>query len=64
MKAQKIIKSGNSLALTLPSSLVKSLCLRPGDTVKVEIPLDQTHITYRFDSPRQLGLTPRLSLKV
>lgn len=64
MKEQKIIKSGNSLALTLPSGLVKSLCLRPGDTVVVEIPLDQKHITYHFNSPRQLVLSPRLSLKV
>lgn len=60
MKDQKIIKAGNSLAITLPSRLVKSLGLRSGDIVKVEFSLDQTSITYRFDYPRQLTLTPRL----
>ncbi len=65
MKDQKIIKAGNSLAITLPSRLVKSLGLRAKDVVKVEISLDQTKITYSFDSPRQLTLTPtsRLNLK-
>lgn len=63
MKDQKIIKSGNSLVVTLPSSLVKSLGLRAGDVVKVKVPLDQAQIVYRFDSPRQLSLTPRLTGK-
>lgn len=58
MKDQKIIKAGNSLAVTLPSRLVKSLGIYPGDTVKVEVSADQTKITYSFDSPRQLTLTP------
>ena len=57
MKDQKVIKAGNSLAITLPSRLVRALGIRPGDTVKVGISLDQTSITYRFDSPRQLTLT-------
>ncbi len=61
MKDQKIIKTGNSLALTLPSRLVKSLGLRSGDSARVEISLDQTKITYSFDTPRQLTLTPRLN---
>lgn len=63
MKDQKIIKAGNSLAITLPSRLVKTLGLRAGDLVKVETSLDQTEISYRFDSPRQLSLTSRLSRK-
>lgn len=60
MKDQKIIKAGNSLALTLPSRLVKDLGLRAGDFVRVEFSLDQTSITYSFDYTRQLTLTPRL----
>lgn len=60
MKDQKIIKAGNSLAITLPSRLVKALGLRSGDPVQVEISLDQTQIYYRFDSPRQLTLGSRL----
>lgn len=63
MKDQKIIKAGNSLAVTLPSKLVRTLGLRSGDQVQVEINIDQTQISYRFDSPRQLTLTPTLRLK-
>ncbi|MBI1872091.1 AbrB/MazE/SpoVT family DNA-binding domain-containing protein [Candidatus Collierbacteria bacterium] len=59
MNEQKVIKSGNSLAVTLPSRLVKSIGLRAGDLVGVSISLDQTRITYKFIQPRQLSLTPR-----
>lgn len=60
MKTQKILKSGNSLCLSLPASLVKSLGLKPGDTVSVEVALDQSHIVYRFDQTRQLTLAVNL----
>ncbi len=63
MRNQKIIKAGNSLAITLPASLVNTLGLRPGDPVKVDISLDQTKITYHFEEARQLVLTPRLATK-
>lgn len=63
MKDQKIIKAGNSLAITLPSRLVKSLGLRPGDMVRVEISLDQTKISYSFDTPRQLTLTAPIDVQ-
>lgn len=58
MNQQKIIKAGNSLAITLPSRLVRALGLRAGDPVTVSPSLDQTQIACRFDSPRQLSLTP------
>lgn len=56
MNQQKIIKTGNSLAITLPSQLVKALGLRASDPVTVTISLDQTKISYTFDSARQLSL--------
>lgn len=58
MNQQKIIKAGNSLAITLPSRLVKALGLRAGDPVTVCPSLDQNQIACRFNSPRQLSLTP------
>ena len=58
MNQQKIIKAGNSLAITLPSRLVKALGLRAGDPVTVHPSLDQNQINCHFDSPRQLSLTP------
>ncbi len=57
MSTQKIIRAGNSLAITLPAHLVKALGLRASDPVSVTVSLDQTQISYRFDSPRQLSLT-------
>jgi len=35
MPIQKILKVGNSLGVTLPSSFVKNLSLKPGDAVEV-----------------------------
>lgn len=58
MNQHKIIKAGNSLAVTLPHRLVKALGLRAGDPVTVNPSLDQNEIVCRFDSPRQLSLTP------
>lgn len=57
MNQQKIIKTGNSLAITLPSHLVKALGLRASDPVTVTISLDQTKISYSFDFARQLTLS-------
>lgn len=59
---QKIIRSGNSLALTIPAKLVKNLGLKAGDAVKVTVPLDQSQINYFFESPRQLTLSSQAPL--
>ena len=56
----KIIKSGNSLALTLPAKLVKALGLKAGDPVNIVTPLDQSQITYQFIKPSQLSLSMKL----
>lgn len=59
--SQKIIKAGNSLAVTLPSRLVKTLGLKPKDTVLVT-QKDAESITYKFLNPQQLtlsSLTPK-----
>lgn len=57
MKQQKIIKAGNSLAITLPAKIVRALGLKPKDTVSVSVQPDLGSITYHFDQPRQLTLT-------
>jgi antitoxin component of MazEF toxin-antitoxin module len=54
--SQKIIKAGNSLAVTLPSRLVKTLGLKPKDTVIV-VQKDAESITYKFTNSQQLTLT-------
>ncbi len=54
--AQKIIRTGNSVAVTLPAELVKILNLRIGDPVEVTINYVRGEITFRFPSARQLPL--------
>jgi len=51
--SQKIIKAGNSLAVTLPSRLVNTLGLKPKDVVVV-VQENADSITYKFLNPQQL----------
>lgn len=50
---QKIIKAGNSLAVTIPSPLVKTLGLKAKDQILV-VQKDAESITYKFLNPQQL----------
>jgi len=51
----KIIKVGNSLAVTLPANFVRALALKVSDTVEVSCNFDQS-ITYTFPNSQQLTL--------
>ncbi len=55
--AQKIIRTGNSAALTIPKDFFQQLGLKIGDAVEVEFDARHGRITYKFLSPRQLKLT-------
>ncbi len=59
MPTQKILKVGNSLGVTLPSSLVKNLSLKQGDQIEVVNNLNNT-LTLNFIDSHQLslGLSP------
>lgn len=52
----KIFKTGNSLAVTVPSYFVQALGLKAGDTVKVKIQVEKGQVIYRFGGVRQLSL--------
>lgn len=54
---QKVIQSGNSLAVTIPSQFVKAVGIKPGDQVEVEPKLEEGKITYTFSGVRQLTLS-------
>lgn len=54
--AQKIIRTGNSAAVTLPAKLLKTLNLKVGDPIEVEINYPKGEITFRFIAARQLPL--------
>ena len=54
--AQKVIKAGNSVAVTLPAQFVKDCGIRRGDLVKVKMERDKGKIIYTFSGARQLLL--------
>jgi len=56
-KLRKIIKTGNSLAVTLPSKLIKDINLKEGDLAVVKTNRAHVSVTYIFSGhPRQLSL--------
>ena len=56
MAKQKVIKVGNSLAVTLPSRMVKNLSIQTGDEIEA-VQTEENSIIYRFLNPQQLSLT-------
>ena len=55
--AQKIIKTGNSLAVTIPSEFVKLIGIRAGDEVKLEVESEKAKVSYFFSGMQQLPLS-------
>lgn len=53
---QKIIKTGNSLGITIPSQFVKIFGIRPGQTVITQINLQKAKLTHTFTGVGQLSL--------
>jgi antitoxin component of MazEF toxin-antitoxin module len=56
-KLRKVIKTGNSLAITIPSRSIKDFNIREGDPVLVKVNRTKASISYLFSGhPRQLSL--------
>jgi antitoxin component of MazEF toxin-antitoxin module len=54
---RKVIKTGNSLCLTIPSKLINDFNIKEGDITQVKVNRSKTTITYIFTGhPRQLTL--------
>ncbi|MEA2020270.1 MAG: AbrB/MazE/SpoVT family DNA-binding domain-containing protein [Patescibacteria group bacterium] len=53
---QKIIKTGNSAAVTIPAEFLEALCLKIGDSAEAKVDFEQGTITYKFPDGRQLPL--------
>jgi antitoxin component of MazEF toxin-antitoxin module len=54
---RKVIKTGNSLAITIPSKTISDFSLKEGDIAQVKVNKTKTTITYSFTGhPRQLSL--------
>jgi len=57
MGKQTIIRTGNSLAVTIPSGFVKMVGIKPGDEVLVNIEPETGRVTYSFSGSKQLSLS-------
>lgn len=56
-KFRKVIKTGNSLAITIPSISIKDFNIKEGDIAQVKINKSKASITYIFTGhPRQLSI--------
>ena len=55
-RSQKIIKTGNSAAVTIPSGTLKALNLQIGDRAEAKTNFSKGSITYTFPEIRQLRL--------
>jgi antitoxin component of MazEF toxin-antitoxin module len=56
-KTRKVIKTGNSLALTIPNKVIKAFDIKEGDLAQYKVKSSKTSITYTFSGhPRQLSL--------
>lgn len=54
---QKVIKTGHSAAVTIPSNFVRSMGIKVGDNVAIETHSETGKIIYKFKGARQLLLS-------
>lgn len=57
---QKILKVGNSYALTIPSSFVKELGLKAGDLLQIEANPEQSRLTVTHAKKESKVNTPEV----
>lgn len=55
--AQKILRTGNSLAVVIPANFVKNVGAKAGDEVKVFSKPERAEILYKFSGAYQLPLS-------
>ena len=53
---QKVIRAGNSRAVTIPANFIKSVGVKVGDKVKLEVKLETGQVIYTFSGVRQRRL--------
>jgi len=63
MSKQKIIKTGNSLAVTIPSKFVRSVGIKAGQEVKVRPEPETGRVICTFSGAKQLALANSLLKK-
>lgn len=53
---KKLIRAGNSAAVTVPADFIKTVGAKIGDTVEVETSPEKGQVTYTFSGVRQLAI--------
>lgn len=53
---QKVMKTGNSLGVTIPADFVKLIGIKPGDEVEVERHIENNEVVYKFSGVQQLPI--------
>ena len=53
---KRVVRTGNSLAVTVPAKFIQRTGIQSGDKVNVNIDYQAGNITYKFLSIRQLSL--------
>jgi len=63
-KIRKVLKTGHSLAITIPSKLIKDFGIKEGDLAHVKINKSRSSLTFSFSGhPRQLSFMDKSSAK-
>lgn len=57
MPKQKIIRTGNSLAVTIPAGFVQAIGIKAGQEVSVHVEPDKGRVVYSFSGTKQLPLS-------
>ena len=57
---KKVIKAGNSTAVTVPADFVRKVGIKIGDDVEVHTDLESGCVTYTFSGVRQLAIKSSL----
>lgn len=60
---QKVIRAGNSTAVTVPAKFVKRVGIKVGDKVEVSTNIEKGEVLYKFSGVRQLALKSNLFKK-
>lgn len=55
--AQKILKTGNSLAVVVPADFIKNIGAKAGDNVRVFPKPEKGEVLYKFSGAMQLPLS-------
>lgn len=57
---QKVIRTGNSLAVTIPAQFARDLGILSGHNVKINLETEKGRIIYNFEGVKQLPLIENL----